>query len=163
MSLPHYLARSFKLALAQPQLKWFGAWLVAVAEACVGPLDRGLLEVVFGLFLLDTLLGMSNALLTGTFRCKRLSYACVKGAVYFSLLSAAWLFRRSDALGLLPVGVLLATGLEGFLILTEALSVLSNAEKVLRRLGVDTTPLRKLTRVLTSRTPGRRRARREEP
>ncbi len=49
---------------------------------------------------------MSNALLTGTFRCKRLSYACVKGAVYFSLLSAAWLFRRSDALGLLPVGEL---------------------------------------------------------
>ncbi len=40
MSLPDYLARSFKLALAQPQLKWFGAWLVAVAEACVGPLDH---------------------------------------------------------------------------------------------------------------------------
>lgn len=163
MSLLDYLLRSGRLALAQPQLKLLGAWLVAATEVCVGPLDRGLLQILFGLFLMDTLLGLLLALLTARFRCRRLSYALVKGAVYFTLLSAAWLFRRSDALGLLPVGVLLGTGLEGFLILTEALSVLSNAEKVLRRLGADTTPLRKLMRMLKSRAPGRRRARREEP
>jgi hypothetical protein len=148
MSLPDYLARSGRLALAQPQLKFLAAWLVAVAEACVGPMDRGLLQVVFGLFLVDTCLGLTHALLTRSFRYQKLFFACAKGAVYFTLLSAAWLFRRSGDLGLLPVGVLLGSGLEGFLILTEGLSVLGNAEKVLRRLGLETGPLRKLSRLL---------------
>lgn len=148
MTLPEYLKRNGELVAAQPHWKWFGAWLAAVLETCVGPLDGGLVQVLFGLFLLDTLLGLIHALVSGTFRYWKLSYACVKAAVYFSLLSAAWLFRRSDDLGLLPVGVILATGLEGFLIFTEGMSVLENGEKLLRHMGVDTSRLRKLTRFL---------------
>lgn len=154
MSLPDYLRRSAELALAQPQWKWFGAWLVATLEAFSGPLDRGLLQVLFGLFLLDTLLGLTHALLRREFHCRRLSYALVKGAVYFTLLSAAWFFRRSDALGVLPIGMILATGLEGFLIFTEGLSVLQNADKILVMLGVDTSRLRRLARLFSQSSSG---------
>lgn len=148
MSLSEYLRRTLALTVSHPGLKWFGAWFVATLEVCIGPLDRGLLQVLFGLFLLDTTLGILLALLEGQFRCKRLSYAAVKGAVYFVLLSAAWLFRRSGDLQLLPAGVALATGLEGFLLLTEGLSVLRNANKTLQTVGVDTARLRKLFHLL---------------
>lgn len=154
MSLLDYLRRSADLAVAQPHLKWLGAWLVATLEAFAGPLDRGLLQLLFGLLLLDTLLGLLHALMRREFECRRLSYSLVKAAVYFTLLSAAWLFRRSDALGLIPVGVILATGLEGFLIITEGLSVLRNADKILVMLGVDTSRLRRLARLLSQSSSG---------
>lgn len=163
MSLPDYLLRSAKLVVAQPQWKWFGAWLVATLEVCLGPLDRGPVQILFGLFLLDTLLGSLDALLRGKFRCRRLSYACVKAAIYFTLLSAAWLFRRSDALELLPVGVVLATGLEGFLLFTEGMSVLRNGQRTLRRLGVDTSRLSRLIKLHAASKPVRRsRSKREK-
>lgn len=168
-NLSTYLAHTWRELCSRPAPKWCFAFLLLVSECMVvrtpvfaevvqrpgpwddlhvmfvwliGPFDRVLLRTLAVFYLADLLLGTLCAIKDGTWRLKRLSMSLIKGGAYFGLLMWAWQLRLTDASGITwGLGLAASKLLEGFLIMTEALSVLRNLDQVLDKYAGSKVPI----------------------
>lgn len=114
----------------------------------IGPLDRHLLWVLALFFVMDIVLGITIAVAKGVFNHRRIFFSLVKGCVYIILLSVAWQFKQPGIVEIPFVGTLIALALEVFILSTEAISVIKNADLLLRIIGTDLPVLRVLIKYM---------------
>lgn len=108
----------------------------------LGPLDRSILAVIVFFFILDILLGVTIAVIKGVFQGKKVFYSLLKACVYLILLSVAWQFRQPGIVEIPFLGDFISYALESFILGTEAISVIKNADLLLRIIGTDLPFLR---------------------
>lgn len=120
------LVRVLQRLIELPLWKAIAGTLVAALHFLVGDVTPAL-RAILVLVALDWISGFSNALVRREVSSKRLFRGAVKLAIYLSLIILGHQFAVS---GIPGVGVTVAGLVEGYLLLTEAVSVAENLDLI---------------------------------
>lgn len=139
-----YMKHTFTRLTELPEWKTLLGVFLAVGNFLFGDMRPALLAILV-LFCMDFLTGFAYAIMRKNIESKSLVRGAIKLTIYGNLLIVANMFSQAELIG---IGIVIASVIDSYIMITEAVSVVENLDKIACLWGVELPWLRTLIKYL---------------